>query len=49
MREIVIIIKELKEDLLVLTPGEERAWCILNALRPKIRRKVLRENQIITS
>jgi hypothetical protein len=44
MREIITMVEELKEDLLILTPGEERAWYILNILRPKIRRKVLREN-----
>jgi hypothetical protein len=37
--------EELEEDLLSLTPSEERAWRMLrrmlNALRPEIRRDVL--------
>ena len=49
VREIATMVEELEEDLLVLTPGEERAWRMLNALRPEIRREVLRENRIITS
>lgn len=33
--------EELEEDLLSLTPSEERAWRMLNVLRPEIRRDVL--------
>ena len=33
--------EELEEDLLSLTPSEERAWRMLNALRLEIRRDVL--------
>jgi hypothetical protein len=43
------MVEELEEDLLELDPGEERAWRMLNALRPEIRREVLKENKIITS
>ena len=43
------MVEELKKDLLILTSSEERVWRMLNALRPEIRRKVLRENRIITS
>jgi len=49
VREIATMVEELEEDLLSLTPGEERAWRMLNALRPEIRREVLRENKTITS
>ena len=47
VRDITTTVKELEEDLLVLSPGEERVWRILNALRPEIRREILRENRII--
>jgi hypothetical protein len=43
------MVEELEEDLLSLTPSEERAWRMLNALRPEIRHDVLRENKTITS
>ena len=49
VRDIATIVEELEEDLLTLSPGEECAWRILNALRPEIRREVLRENRTITS
>jgi hypothetical protein len=49
VREIATMVEELEEDLLSLTPSEERAWRMLNALRPEIRREVLRENKTITS
>jgi hypothetical protein len=49
VRDIATTVEELEEDLLTLSPSEERAWRMLNALRPEIRREVLRENRIITS
>ena len=49
VRDIATTVEELEEDLLALSPGEERAWRMLNALRPEIRREVLRENRTITS
>ena len=49
VRDIATTVEELEEDLLALSPGEERVWRMLNALRPEIRREVLRENRIITS
>ena len=49
VREIATMWEELEEDLLSLTPGEERAWRMLNALRPEIKREALRENKTITS
>ena len=49
VREVATMMKELEEDLLTLTPSEKRAWRMLNTLRPKIRREVLRENKVITS
>ncbi len=41
--------KKLEENLLSLIIGKEHVWYILNILRPKIRRKILRKNRIITS
>jgi len=49
VREVATMVEELEEDLLTLTPSEERAWRMLNVLRPEIRREVLRENKVITS
>jgi hypothetical protein len=49
VRDVATLVEELEEDLLDLTPGEERAWRMLNILRPEIRREVLRENRTITS
>lgn len=49
VRDIATTVEELEEDLLALSPGEQRAWRMLNALRPEIRREVLRENRTITS
>ena len=49
VRDIAITVEELEEDLLALSPNEQRVWRMLNALRPEIRREVLRENRIITS
>jgi hypothetical protein len=44
VRDIATTVEELEEDLLALNSSEERAWRMLNALRPEIRREVLREN-----
>ena len=49
VRDVATLVEELEEDLLDLTPVEERAWRMLNILRPEIRREVLRENRTITS
>jgi hypothetical protein len=42
-------VKELEEDWPTLTFKEDKAWRLLNSLRPELRREVLRENKVITS
>jgi hypothetical protein len=49
VRDMATMVEELEEDLLALNASEERAWRMLNVLRPEIRREVLRENRTITS
>jgi hypothetical protein len=42
-------VEELEEDWPTLIPEEDKAWRLLNSLRPELRREVLRENKAITS
>jgi hypothetical protein len=49
VRDLVNYVKELKEDWPTLTLKKDKAWRLLNNLRPKLRREILRENKTITS
>jgi hypothetical protein len=49
VRDLVNYVEELEEDWPTLTPEEDKAWRLLNSLRPELRREVLRENKAITS
>jgi hypothetical protein len=42
-------VKELEKDWPILIPEKDKAWRLLNSLRPELRRKILRENKAITS
>jgi hypothetical protein len=48
-REFANYIEELEEDIPEMGIDEQRAWVLLNGLRPAIRTGVLRENKTITS
>jgi hypothetical protein len=49
VRDLVNYVEELKENWPTLTLKKDKAWRLLNSLRPKLRREVLRENKTITS
>jgi hypothetical protein len=42
-------VEELEEDWPILTLKKDKAWRLLNSLKPELRREVLRENKVITS
>jgi hypothetical protein len=49
VRDLVNYVEELEEDWPILTLEEDKAWRLLNSLRPELRHEVLRENKAITS
>lgn len=48
-RQFASYIEELEEDIPEMSQEEQRAWILLNGLRPSIRSGVLRENRTVAS
>ena len=49
MRELLIKIKRLKEDISEITKEVRKAWILLLVIKPEIRTSVLSEHKDITS